>query len=668
MSLELISIGSSPSCGSIPCCCTFEVQTIGAFLPHRGYGKFNCDGSSIDFAESDGTTENPIKYLVYKTSGPAIVGGTCGGSAINKKDITQTWTIDPFYGGVGENNFTCYNGDEGVFSLCDPSVAEISSCSDTQRVYSCGGASEEEKEDFCIDDENFEKTWTESLENPYSLDDVASDVDSALSDVGFDNPKGTFGSIQFGTDNNKVLKWSTGGAFPEAKYQRGVGGVYKQKSKIKFLAPGSFKKITELDSGGVTEEELQVTEDQVITIDPPDEPGRIYISPVCAGSYLPTSISTSCDGTVSTKTLNINENCTFFTGPDCELYNTKTTVVDYERTLFATDSGYPEESQFESQEDITTINRTTIEKISSETNCYTETTEGIARYDSTLNFGECCDPDSGDLIPTVYTSFINLDIGNPENLTCRDYQFNNPDEIIYTGEDCNFDVDSTLLPAYVECSKNCDSTRTIEYNSSGDPTRIDGNGTLTINNNISVESNEVICSVNFSDYLVGELPGNIQEDTIETSAVITTTFSNTEIDEEDPGVETETCILGNNNCQPCNNCSSWYVSHNIDIKTAASVGFSASFSAPNVGLDENGQPNPPKEYITYIQTITRKDNTANSKCANRTFTESTNSYNNTSSGGEVTINIPPINLNVNKNESNCLIHVSAITFEVKSNE
>jgi hypothetical protein len=647
MSLELINIGSANSCGSNPCCCSFEVQTVGAFLPHRGYGKFNCDGDGIDFAESGGTEENPIKYLTYKTRGPAVVGGTCGGNATNKKDVTQTWTIDPYYGGVGDNNFTCYNGDEGVFSLCDTSIAEITSCSNTERVYTCGEATEQEKTDYCIEDENFEKTWTESLEDSYSLDDVSSNVSSALSSVGFSNPKGTFGSVQFGTNDDKVLQWSPGGASPESQYQRGIGGVYKQKTRIKFIATGTFKKITELDSGSVSEEEIEVTANQVITIEPPSEPGRIYINPSCTTSFLSTNITSSCAGNVTTKTNN-NNNCTFFTAPDCELYNTKTTTIQYERTSnYNFDGG--DLGTF-----VTSSSETNADWTFTDTACpATSTVEGSNVYKETGT--ERCIGASLGADPCYTDSIDNTVTATPEGITCS-YE---PDPFF-----CKWSPDEELYrgPLYGYSCENCEKNIT----------ETEWNGVYNFTSTPSIEGSVIICT--YSESANYDSPGEFISggegatfdfvDNFELNGTKITTFSNTELDSDDPNVETETCILGDEGCTSCNNCSSWYITHNFESKKTATISFETSFEAPDVGTNIEGAANPPKNYITYVQTITRKDNTSNNKCANVIFTANTSTYNNSSSGGSVQINVPSVNLDVDKDESNCLIHYAAITFEV----
>lgn len=645
MSLELISVGNGNSCGSNPCCCRFEVQTISAFLPHRGYGKFNCDGGAIDFTESGGTEENPVKYLTYKTNGPGIVGGTCGGSASNKKDITQTWTIDPYYGGIGGNNFTCYEGDEGVFSLCNTSFATVTSCSPTQRVYSCGNATTQEKENYCIDtEEPFEKKWTESLENSYSLDDVASNVDSALSSIDFTNPHGTFGSVQFGTNGSKVLAWNAGGASAEARYQRGVGGVYKQKARIKFLSAGTFKKITELDSGSPIEEEIQVDPNQVIILEPPEEPGRIYIIPSCATSFISTNISTTCNGTLTTKT-NTNTNCTYFTGPDCKLYNTRIESID--GNYSATANGF--------------LGSTCTKCNGSDNEPYPAAgsrTESISinhTYNACPSTEEC----EGSKNITISSNTI-------------DSTTTNGDTLIYNCTDCDncettFNGSPTTpSPTFIlpQNYTNCDKTTSepIYRNNLSNYilyTRVI-NFTKNVGPNLITQIN-TIQDWNYTDSSPDHGGPSEPTDIINAngggSITLTTTWENTELDSDNLNVET--CTLGSENCQSCDNCASWYVTHNFESKKTATVSVQVSFTAPEVGENE-----PPKQYITYVQKITRKDNTSNSECGDSILSSSTQTYNNTSSGGEVLINAGSVSLPVSKDESNCLVHVSAITFEV----
>jgi hypothetical protein len=652
MSLELINIGSPNSCGSNPCCgsCTVEVQRIQCFLPHRGYGKFNCDGTAIDFEKSDGTEENPVKYLTYKTRGPAIIGGTCGGAATNKKDVTQTWTIDPYYGGVGGNNFTCYNGDEGVFSLCDTSIAEVTSCSNTERVYSCGQATSQEKINYC-DEEDFEKTWTESVENSYSLDDVAQNVDSALSFFGFSNPKGTKGVVEFGTDGNKVLRWSADASRTVyGKYERGVGGVYKEKSRIKFLQELTVTIITELDTGSVSTQEITFEKGQVYNLEPPNTPGRTYFEVPSSSCFIGTGASTSCSGNITTKTKN-NNNCTYFTGPDCELYNTRIETIN--GNYSQTSDGF--------------LGSTCEICNGSDNEPYPAAGSRTESFAITHQYKACPSTDSceGSKNINIYSNTI-------------DSTTTAGDTLIYNCIDCDncsttFNGSPTSPPPIFilpSIYKNCDETTSqpIYRNSLSDYVLYSRviNFTKTITQNSVTQINTIQdwdYVDNDPDHGGPSEPTDIINAEGGGSITLSTVWSNTELDSDDPNVETETCILGDEGCTSCNNCSSWYITHNFESKQTATVSVQASFTAPEVEEGED-----PKNYRTYVQTIVRKDDTSNSKCANIILTSTTQVYENSSSGGEIIIEAGTIPLPVEEDTSNCLIYVSAITFEVKPNE
>jgi hypothetical protein len=616
-------------------CCFADIQTISASLYHVGYTAFNCGG---------GSPNTDTKYLQFKKQGIGTVTA-CGGFSANKKNLTQTWTVDPF------TNTTCYNGDTGTISyLCGE--AEISNCTATQKTYNCGSATEQEKTDFCIEGD-FQKSLTESLEDEYTLDDVSDNVDSALSAVGFSNPKASFGTVNFGTGGNKVLAWSANSGTPESRFtyllnNQGVrDGVYKQKARVKFLRDGALTKITELENGTITKETIEVTKDQIITLNPPDEPGKIYFIPYCSTKYIDTNVKTSCSGTLTTKTNN-NQNCTFFTGPDCELYNTKTTTIQYKRNSnYNFDGG--DLGTF-----VTSSSETNANWIFTDTACPATSTVGGSNVYKETGTERCIGASLG-ADPCYSDSIDNTVTATPKGITCS-YE---PDPFF-----CKWGADEELYrgPLYGYSCDNCEKNIT----------KTEWNGVYNFTSTPSIEGSVIICT--YSESANYDSPGEFISggegktfdlvDNFELNGTKITTFSNTELDSKNSNIKTETCVLGANNCQSCNNCASWYVTHNQDIKRTATVSIEASFTALEVGKNNQGNPNPPKNYITFVQTVRRKNDTSNPECLNIQLTQNVSTYNNTSSGGNVKITVPSITLNSEKDTSDCLTHVSAVTFEV----
>jgi len=709
-------------------CCFADIQTISASLFHVGYAAFDCGG---------GNSNTDTKYLQLKKQGIGTVNA-CGNWNANKKNLTQTWTVDPF------TKTTCYNGDKGTISyLCNA----LSNCTATQKTYNCGPVTEQEKENFCTE-ENFQKTLTESLTNPYTLDDVADNVDSALSQFNFNNPKATFGTVNFGTGGNKVLKWSANSGTPESKFtyflnDQGVrDGVYKQKAKIKILKDGVLTKITESENGDIIEKKaITVTKDQIIILDPPDEPGRIYFIPYCSTKSIFTNIKTSCSGTITTKTNTNENNCTYFIGPDCKQYDTKTRTTtagssntstnNYNYLLEGCSKAIGDEGDEciikstvtteESSQYTETISESLGKQNQEDQSCYKKITstigsatssqningttanaqfteENSSTVSSSTNLTQIDNSCSGNAKTTTNsTSLFNSSYNNTyetvieENSASQvitdNTQYNSDCSTIQTQEQSgsvnNFSQFSDI--GGLVDSRTCKSSltnegwsgtvnRRIELNGEvvtedsepavpascyefdyGPPTiwtggkcgacdEIDGECTTTTS--ISIQSTGVTCSYSKSC--------STETSSLQQSSTYIEEFSNT--------AETEDWLISSSPNE--SNCASWYVTYNQDIKRTATVSIEASFQAPDVGKNNQGQPNPPKNYITYVQTVRRKDNTSNPDCPNIQFTQNLLTYNNTSSGGEVKIPVPSITLNSEKDVSDCLVHVSAVTFEV----
>jgi hypothetical protein len=232
------------------CCCYAEVRSVTASLSHVGYLPFTCEGSEPPPTDT--------RYLKYRASGDACID--CG-VALKHQNVTQEWEVDPFTG------LTCYNGPESnIVSIgCD----ELQNCSATQKSYSC--AFEGEPNNLCYPTQGGSINWTESLQDSYTIEDVASNVDTVLGRIDpYGNegmPAGTRGSVVNGT-NSSILTWVNECALNRAEYISGAGGVTKTKLFVKFTKDTQY---TLTQSNGSVQT-LNATEGQEIIVETPSEP------------------------------------------------------------------------------------------------------------------------------------------------------------------------------------------------------------------------------------------------------------------------------------------------------------------------------------------------------------------------------------------------------------
>jgi hypothetical protein len=238
------------SCG---CCdgCGLEVRSVTASLSHVGYLPFTCEGSEPPPTDT--------RYLKYRASGDGYIEA-CG-VAPQHQNVTQEWEVDPFTG------LTCYNGPEA--GIVSSGCSELQNCSATQKSYSC--AFEGDPNDPCAPIEGGSVNWTESLQDSYTIEDVASNVDTVLGRInpyGNDGmPAGTRGSVVNGT-NGSILTWVNECALNRAEYISGAGGVTKTKLFVKFTKDTQY---TLTQSNGSVQT-LTATEGQQIIVETPSEP------------------------------------------------------------------------------------------------------------------------------------------------------------------------------------------------------------------------------------------------------------------------------------------------------------------------------------------------------------------------------------------------------------
>jgi hypothetical protein len=312
------------------CCCYAEVRSVTASLSHVGYLPFTCEGSEPP------TTDT--RYLKYSASGDGYIEA-CG-VAPQHQNVTQEWEVDPFTG------LTCYNGPEA--GIVSSGCSELQNCSATQKSYSC--AFEGDPNDPCAPDSI---NWTESLQDSYTIDDVASNVDTALGRIdpyGNDGmPAGTRGSVINGT-NGSILSWVNECALNRAEYISGAGGVTKTKLFVKFTKDTQYT-LTQSDGSVQT---LNATEGQEITIDPPATPNTwtdiAIVNKTKVGCCNSSIGATTHTGETTDSTFNIDYSLdewppTPFIGPDCKKYLTIHTINSSSSTSSGEDAG--NESWFE---------------------------------------------------------------------------------------------------------------------------------------------------------------------------------------------------------------------------------------------------------------------------------------------------------------------------------
>lgn len=302
------------SCG---CCdnCYIEVRSVTASLSHVGYLPFSCEDSSPPPADT--------RYLKYRASGDGYIEA-CGVAPQNQT-VTQEWTIDPFTG------LTCYNGPES--DIVSSGCSTLQSCSSTQKSYAC--SFEGDPNDPCAPAAGGSINWAESLQDSYTIEDVASNVDTMLGRInpyGNDGmPAGTRGSVINGT-NGSILTWVNDCALNRAEYTLGSGGVTKTKLFVKF---SKYTQYTIATSNGSVQT-LNAQEGQEITVDPPTTPNtwtEITIANKtklgCCNSAI-ANIAHTGQTTDSTFQVDYSQETwppTPFTGPDCKKYSTIHTIT-----------------------------------------------------------------------------------------------------------------------------------------------------------------------------------------------------------------------------------------------------------------------------------------------------------------------------------------------------
>jgi len=299
------------------CCCYAEVRSVTASLSHVGYLPFTCEGES--------PPNTNTRYLKYRASGDGYLEA-CG-LAPRNLTVTQEWTVDPFTG------LTCYNGP--CSDIVSNGCSELQNCSATRKSYSCAF-------------EGGSINWTESLQDSYTIENVASNVDTVLGRInpyGNDGmPAGTRGSVINGT-NGSILTWVNDCALNRAEYTSGSGGVTKTKLFVKFTKATQY---TLTQSNGSVQT-LEATVGQEITVDPPTEPNTWTDIAIvnktkvgCCNSSIgaTTHIGQTTDSTFVPDEESPSPLLTPLTGPDCKKYLTVTTHNSSNRLCGASDGGY----------------------------------------------------------------------------------------------------------------------------------------------------------------------------------------------------------------------------------------------------------------------------------------------------------------------------------------
>lgn len=304
-----------PDGGSCSCCgCVAEIRSVTAYLAQVGYDPFDCDylrGTSPTPAPQ---TPPYTRYLRYSVSGLALINA-CGDWNLGVQQTTERWDVDPFTG------LSCRSGppSQSVGFLCNPGffgASSITSCGATSVSYDCGP---EEYFDVCSNSTKTRpRTRTESLSSPYTIANVAQNVDTMLARVDGlvynQMPAYTSGYVLNGTDHS-ALTWDPG-ASSVAKFIKGDTWVEKTRLYIKFLADTKYY---------LNEQEFQATKNQQIIVDA-EEGDIVAFTPYCSKGFSPNN-SFEYSGTKTTRSMKPGA-CAldFWTGPDCKQYNTRTEI------------------------------------------------------------------------------------------------------------------------------------------------------------------------------------------------------------------------------------------------------------------------------------------------------------------------------------------------------
>lgn len=504
--------------------------------------------------------------------------------------------------------------------LCNPGffgADSIQSCSPTSIQYDCGPIDEY---DVCSDSTiTRERTRSESLGSAYTINDVVQNVDTMLARVGglvySQMPAYTSGYVLNGTGHS-ALTWDPG-AQNAASFTRGDTWVSKTRLYIKFLADTKYY---------LNEQEFQATKDQQIIVDA-EEGDIVAFTPYCSKGFVPNS-ELDFSGTKTTRTPEGAATCTYWTGPDCKQYNTKTTTMEAESSM-SNSASVPGYGQYQVSGE-SSWSETTVEKIGPNfPNCYDVQRQntGLAQneWESSTNAGtcgfftgdgECTNSITNDEV-TVVSGYSRWDAPGGECFDAEereDYSDANPCEAyLFKGESCGQCNGTVTTPG--TCTPHYTGSESGSVSSSRTTSSSLGGTTYTCNVTSSYDYN---CSHLWSPNAVPGVRETVTENN-NASSTYTVVFSNGDDEDADAGWETETETN-------TSGCAGNYDGPNFKWQSNALIIWDATYTLP--------QSDQAISYTAWFHHVLETNDTSDPDCPYRTMVAVNDTFGVQSTGGQ----------------------------------
>ena len=652
------SAGNDDKCGCCEPCSGVIFQSLTAHLPHHGFSPFATEG----LCGGSGEAPEGTRYLTLTFSGLGTQGAYCGGSKKHGRQ-TKKHVVDPLTG------YICNTSAPGINFWCSQAyggAGNNTQCSPTSLKWDCGTVA---AASICEEGEDIPLTLEETLSDAYTIAEVASNVTNLLGQHTISDsniPPGAGGSVVVGSGHS-AINWG-GSSATCAYYYKGYGHVMKTKLRVTFKTAGIvYKLITTDENGTVTnEEEATSTENQVLNVDPPSEPGSVCVTPACSFGG-PASVDCSISGNYTTRRLVCRDpdtdeqipcggGCSGFLAPDCKPYNTLTTTFSgsYQESYDGTWNWCTDEpGTWGHTWDWTSNSSGT----TTETACptYSVTNEG--------NGSQNVDYTDKEYEKEAFNASNTIDFATGEE-TC-DYSDGYGDTL----DDCRLWMNFHGIAGGGQCM-DCDGSYTDTTNES--ECHYTANGTQTRTYSKTIDNTSVTCtssetSSSNTNFIC------VDEESCPASGDLTSTHTRsfngqgttTHTWENKQGAEGTGDGQWESETTPHESgCVERYSQPTYSTESTATYTCTLKFTAPEVPEGE-----PAKYYSVWYNyyDLTEEpanDGTGASKCPVRTVTADSVELGTSSSGGEVSISISVPQLSADEGTTKCRVGFSAWVYEI----
>jgi|GEM_PF-5033166 len=323
------------SCGGECCptllCSAFlvKVKRKSATLNLVGFSPFTCPNTPAP------APNTPItRYLQYRVN--------CSSAQVGcvtpiQKSTTTTYTIDPFTG------LQCVSGDVSVGCGCVNGSNESFTCSPTSQTTNCGPLDPPPEYEGCTDiSAGGDKTVSISLSQPYTINNVESNVDSIMAGNPLDDVMkfpawDSDAQIIAGTGGNTAVSWDAVSpcSILSTLFYKSDYSVTKSELLLEFLGTTTVKVYFTPQEGGpkTLESETEYDAGESVTISAPSSIGVRTLELTFAGSpsssNFPSIVTPVTTGQRVSKVRNADAPFAGFIAPDCKRYAVLTTVSSY---------------------------------------------------------------------------------------------------------------------------------------------------------------------------------------------------------------------------------------------------------------------------------------------------------------------------------------------------